>query len=155
MLRITFLLAAVFLLPAGPGVRAQSRPQRLDAATPASDTSRISINPRVFTSGRLDSLMEAGVRVDSLGAYPPKIWILEGGSFELRDLHVRAADADGNVVYGAPITLELGSMVATLGLDRIMGYRPGEAELTISSVLPRRDGESTATTVVDIEVYSR
>ena len=59
------------------------------------------------------------------------------------------------LIMDLPVVFDLQSMIATLGIDRIMGYSPGVTRLTITSMLPRADGKSTAQTFVEVEVYSR
>jgi len=142
------ILALLFLSLAG--VRAQENGQRLEAHTPASDTSRVVVSPRIFTAPELDSLIEAGNHVDSLIIYPPRIYVTEGGSFELNQLYLVALDAMGQRVYRAPLRIEVASFNASLGTERLMGFREGQTSLRITSLLPRKGGETSVGVEIDV-----
>ncbi len=131
---------------------AQQRLQRLEAHTPATDTSRVIVSPRIFTAPELDSLIKAGNHVDSLVVYPARIYVTEGGSYKLNQLFVLAIDSAGQRVYRAPLAIELASFNASLGTEGLFGFREGTANLRITSLLPRKGGKTSVGVELDVIV---
>lgn len=129
-------------------VRAQTKLQ----AHTAVDTLGFTVGPRLFGKAELDSLTKAGAHVDSLVVYPSTIRVTEGGSYELKNLYVIAIDAQGQRVPKAPLELQLKAFNCTLGTERIMGFREGQAKLRVISLLPRKEGKTRTGAEVDIEV---
>jgi len=90
--------------------------------------------------------------VDSLVAYPSRIRVTEGGSFELKNLYVVAIDSKGKTVPRAPLELELKAFNCTLGTERIMGFRRGTATMRITSLLTRHDKETKTAVEIAVQV---
>lgn len=130
---------------------AQSRGTTLEAHT-AVDTLGFTVGPRLFTAPVLDSLIEAGVHVDTLVVYPPTIYVTEGGSYKLADMYVTAIDSEGKLVQKAPLTLELKSFNCSFGTDRIVGFRPGKSTMRVTSLLPRKGGKTRTGVEIAVEV---
>lgn len=144
------ILIGVFLLLVAVGhANAQAR---LEAHTPATDTSKVVVGPRIFTAPELDSLKKTGAHVDSLIFYPPYIRITRGESYDLTKLFILALDAEGKRVYRAPLTIEMDAFIASLGANSVMGYSEGKARLRIISLLPRRGKDSSAAADLEVEV---
>ena len=145
-------VAATILLAFVAGAHAQERVQRLQAHTPATDTSRVVIAPRIFGASELDSLIKAGEHVDSLIVYPPAIYVTEGGSYELNQLYLLALDSMGQRVYRAPLRIEVASFNASLGTERLMGFREGQANLRITSLLPQKGGKTNVGVEISVVI---
>ena len=132
-------------------VSAQKRGTILLART-AGGAVRFTVGPNLFGSVEIDSLIRADVHVDSLIVYPPIIRVTEGGSYELKKLFVLAIDSKGIPVAKAPLELELNAFNCSFGLDRIMGFRRGQAKMKIISLLPRKEGKTKTGVEITVEV---
>ena len=144
-MQILLLFLAISLTTAS----AQKRGTVLQAHTAVGNLG-FTVGPRLFPKSEIDSLIKADVHVDSLVVYPSAISIIEGGTYELKNIYVLAIDSKGAPVARAPLELELKSFNCTLGTERIMGFRRGTARMKITSLLPRKDKKTK--TGVEISV---
>lgn len=95
---------------------------------------------RLWTAPVLDSLMRAGVRVDSLHVAPDEIHLRRGERMPLTRLRVIALDSLGHTIPGAPIVLEAGSGAIVLTYKHVVARTPGLATLRVRSLLANESG---------------